>query len=365
VTREALTRALLRLQRRGSALRLSAVLLVQTAVAAGISWVVAQDLIGHGNAFFAPIAAVIVLGIAPGGHRRRAFEVAIGVAVGIGVADLLIRLIGSGAPQISIVVLLAAGAVVLLGGGPLGAAQASSSAVLVAALPTSGAVPYRFIDALVGGGVGLAVLVAVPRHPLTALRNAVDPLLAELGAVLADIASALEARDAAAAGRALGRARETTGLADSFHSALAGARETAALAPAHWRNQEDVERYARAAQHVDYAVRNVRVLARAARTALEASDAIPDGVVHAIRRLGDGVRGLEGELAHAGGGIAGIEATLQAAGRATSVLEQRPSLAVNVMIGQIRSIAADLLGALGIERQEAVQHIRAAVRQVR
>ena len=35
------------------------------------------------------------------------------------------------------------------------------------------------------------------------------------------------------------------------------------------------------------------------------------------------------------------------------------------MIGQIRSIAADLLGALGIERQEAVKHIRAAVRRVR
>jgi hypothetical protein len=47
------------------------------------------------------------------------------------------------------------------------------------------------------------------------------------------------------------------------------------------------------------------------------------------------------------------------------VLEGRPSLAFNVMVGQVRSIAADLLCALGIERQEAVRHIRAAVRQVR
>jgi uncharacterized membrane protein YgaE (UPF0421/DUF939 family) len=349
----------------GFALRRSAILLVQTAVAAGIAWVIAQDLIGHGNAFFAPIAAVIVLGIAPGGHRRRAVEVAIGVAVGIGVADLLIRLIGSGAVQLAVVVLLAAGAVVLLGGGPLVAAQAASSAVLVAALPTSGAVPYRFIDALVGGLVGLAVLIAVPRNPLSALRTAVDPLLAELGAVLEDIALALDRHDPAAAGRTLDRARATTALSDSFHQALAGARETAVLAPTQWRNQEDVERYARAAQHVDYAVRNVRVLARAARTALEAGDDIPAGIVEAIRQLAGGVRGLEGELARESSGIAAIEATLQAAGRATRALEGRPSLAVNVMIGQIRSIAADLLGALGIEHQEAVRHIRAAVRQVR
>jgi uncharacterized membrane protein YgaE (UPF0421/DUF939 family) len=343
---------------------MSATPLVQTAVAAGISWVIAQDLIGHGNAFFAPIAAVIVLGIAPGGHRRRAVEVAFGVAVGIGVADLLIRVIGSGAVQIAVVVLLAAAAVVLLGGGPLVAAQAASSAVLVAALPTSGAVPYRFIDALVGGLVGLAVLIAVPRNPLTALRNAVDPLLAELGAVLEDIANALDERDAAAASRTLDRARATTGLSEAFHRALDGARETAQLAPTQWRNQEDVERYARAAQHVDYAVRNVRVLARAARTALEAGDEITPGIVEAIRRLATAVRGLDGELAKESSGIAAIEATLQAAGRATRVLEQRPSLAVNVMVGQIRSIAADLLGALGIDRQEAVKHIRAAVRRL-
>jgi uncharacterized membrane protein YgaE (UPF0421/DUF939 family) len=344
---------------------MASILLVQTSVAAGIAWVIAQDLIGHGNAFFAPIAAVIVLGIAPGGHRQRALEVAIGVALGIGVADLLIRLIGSGAVQISVVVLLAAGAVVLLGGGPLVAAQAASSAVLVAALPTSGAVPYRFIDALVGGSVGLAVLIAVPRNPLTALRSAVDPLLGELSAVLDEVAGALEGRDARAAGVALEHARATTHLADAFHRALDGARETAALSPTQWRNQEDVERYARAAQHVDYAVRNVRVLARAARTALEAGDEIPPGVAEAIRQLGAGVEGLEAELARESGGIDAIEATLQAAGRATRVLDTRPSLAVNVMVGQIRSIAADLLGALGIERQEAVKHIRAAVRQLR
>ena len=70
------TLARARLRNRGFALRASAILIVQTSVAAGISWLIAQDLIGHGNAFFAPIAAMIVLGIAPGGHARRATEIA-------------------------------------------------------------------------------------------------------------------------------------------------------------------------------------------------------------------------------------------------------------------------------------------------
>jgi uncharacterized membrane protein YgaE (UPF0421/DUF939 family) len=364
VNTRSLTQARARLRQRSLALRTAAILIVQTSVAAGISWLIAQDLIGHGNAFFAPIAAVIVLGIAPGGHARRATEIALGVAVGIGVADLLIRWIGTGAVQIAVVVLLASVAVVLLGGGPLVAAQAGSSAVLVAALPSSGAGPYRFVDALVGGGVGLAVLIAVPRNPLTALRQAVDPPLAELAVVLEEVGGALESRDARAAGDALEHARATTELADAFHRALDGARETARLSPTQWSSQDDVERYARAAVHVDYAVRNARVLARAARTALEAGDEIPAGIVDAVRLLAQGVRGLPAELSREDRGISGIEVTLHAAGRATQVFEQRPSLAVNVMVGQIRSIAADLLGALGIERHEAVRHVRAAVRRV-
>src|SRR3954451_4001074 len=112
-----------RLRIRGVALSSASILLLQTSVAAALSWAIAQNLIGHGNAFFAPIAAVIVLGIAPGGHTRRAVEIALGVAVGIGVAALLIRWIGNGAIQIGVVVLLASAAVVLLGGGPLVAAQ--------------------------------------------------------------------------------------------------------------------------------------------------------------------------------------------------------------------------------------------------
>ncbi len=244
-----LNEARARFRQRSLALRAAAILIVQTSAAAGIAWFVANDLIGHSNAFFAPIAAIIVLGIAPGGHARRATEIAVGVAVGIGVADLLIRWIGTGPVQIAVVVLLASVAVVLLGGGPLVAAQAGSSAILLAALPGAGAGPYRFVDALVGGGVGLAMLIAVPRNPVTALRRAVEPPLAELAAVLEEVGRALESRDAQAAGEALEHARATTELADAFHRVLEGARETARLAPTQWSSQDDVERYARAAVH--------------------------------------------------------------------------------------------------------------------
>src|SRR5689334_821134 len=115
-------------------LRATWVSLAQTAVAAGLAWVVAHDVIGHPRAFFAPIAAVIALGVAPGQSVRRAVELAVGVALGILVGDAIVAVIGTGPAQIAVVVLLATAGAVLLGGGSLAIGQAAGSAILVATL---------------------------------------------------------------------------------------------------------------------------------------------------------------------------------------------------------------------------------------
>ena len=68
--------------------------LIQTAAAATIAYLVATELVGHEQPFFAPVAAIITLGITVGQRRRRAVELALGVAVGIAVADGLVLLTG-------------------------------------------------------------------------------------------------------------------------------------------------------------------------------------------------------------------------------------------------------------------------------
>src|SRR5581483_3229018 len=93
------------LERRLRVLRAAAAPLLQTSAAAGIAWFVAHDLIGHRTPFFAPIAAVIALGVVPGNHTRRAIEIVLGVGVGIAVGDLLISGIGRGPAQVAFVVL--------------------------------------------------------------------------------------------------------------------------------------------------------------------------------------------------------------------------------------------------------------------
>jgi uncharacterized membrane protein YgaE (UPF0421/DUF939 family) len=172
--------------------------------------------------------------VAAANRPRRVVELTLGVAVGIGVGDVLVWGIGSGAWQLALVVFLAMAAAVLIGGGPLFVSQAASSAVLVTTL-VGGHNASRFVDALIGGAVGLAVLVAVPGNPLRQARRAGRVVFAELAASLHDVAAALETRDVAGMREALARARATESAVGSWRQALVVGRETALLSPLHWR----------------------------------------------------------------------------------------------------------------------------------
>ena len=57
--------------------------IAQCAIAAGVAWFVAADLLGHETPFFAPIAAVVSLGTSYGQRLRRVAEVTLGVAIGV------------------------------------------------------------------------------------------------------------------------------------------------------------------------------------------------------------------------------------------------------------------------------------------
>src|SRR5215212_8680862 len=125
--------------------------IVQAAVAATAAYLIATEVAGHSQAFFAPVSAIITLGITVGQRGRRAVELALGVALGIAVADLLVLGIGTGPAQLALVVGLATSAAIFLGSGQLLATQAAVSAALVATLqpPTHGITFTRFVDSLV------------------------------------------------------------------------------------------------------------------------------------------------------------------------------------------------------------------------
>jgi uncharacterized membrane protein YgaE (UPF0421/DUF939 family) len=345
---------------RRRALRDAALPVLQCTIAAPIAWVIATHVVGHSQAFFAPIAALISLGVGLGQRPRRAIELTIGVAVGIGVANLLISAIGTGALSIALVVALGMiGALALSGGStPLLVTQAAVAGVLVATIqpPTHGVNFTRFIDALVGGLVGLAVAYLLPADPLKALRRATRPVIDALLGMLGDLADALDAGDADAAQAALDRGRAIELTQRRVDDALDVARDMVRLAPARRGARLPVERYARGAVHLDRAVRNTRVLARSATRAIQVSPGPPGGG-DALRALADGVIALRRELEEGDGADAVADAVLRAVRLATAAYGDPVDFSESALLGQVRMIAVDLLLAAGNEGEDA----RAAV----
>jgi uncharacterized membrane protein YccC len=274
--------------------------ILQTTVAAGSAWALASLL--HPHPYFAPAAAVIALGVSRGGRTIRAIELTAGVAVGILVADVIVRALGANTFVLMLVVGLSMAAALLLGAGAILVNQAAISGILIVATLQPGASPSpsRFLDALIGGAVALLVgQVLFPRDPVRAMAKAARPVVSDLSVALKALAEALRDGDEERARRALSAIR----------------------------------RYGSA----------------------------PDELAEAVALLGDAVLELGNQLEHPEQDTAARGLALDAAVKATRLLQDDPGLSISVIIGQVRSTAIDLLRGSGMTGDEARTALDAAV----
>jgi uncharacterized membrane protein YgaE (UPF0421/DUF939 family) len=336
--------------------------ILQTAAAASIAYLLASFVLGNEQPFFAPIAAVVTLGLSLGQRGRRAFEIALGVALGLGIADLLVRVIGVGALQIGIVVVLAMAAAVLLGEGTLLVNQAAISAILVVLLqpPGAGFSPDRFFNALVGGGVALAINHLFPVNPERLVESAARPIFEQLCAALDDIAEALEESDLELSEAVLDRTRRLDEQVRGFDEVLAAGHETARLSPTRRRSLKHLELYADASIRMELAVINTRVLARGAANSIRRHDSVPELLPRAVLDLSRAVRTLANYLEEYEGPADARRFALEAARGATKTLNERHDLATSVLVGQVRSMSVDLLRSTGMNQAQALDALEEA-----
>ena len=323
--------------------------ILQTAVAAVAAWYLAKLLVSEEQPVFAPIAAVVALGATYGQRPERAIELIGGVVLGIGVADLLVVLIGSGPLQLGLLVVLAMGAAVVLGGGPVLVTEAAVSAILLVLIEPSSAgfPPSRLVEALAGGGVALAIsAVAFPLNPILLVARSTQAIFAELGRNLEEVAAALAERDGIRAQAALQSARAMDEGVRELEESLRVARETARFSPGRRSSRDEIERYAGGMRHIDYAVRNTRVLARHVGRYLGAGGEPPPELADAVRALAYAVWALAAEFERdePDGREVRLHAS-SAAARATESFEGDPDLGLAEIVGQVRSTAIDLVRA--------------------
>lgn len=335
---------------------------VQAAVAATLAWSAAVLVLGHERPFVAAIAAVISVGVVAGQTLRRAAEWIFGVAVGLTVAALIMLTIGTGPIQTGVIVGLAMSAALLIRGGLTFVSEAGVTAVLVAGLdPTTyGVSPDRFLEALVGGGVALAVSATLPSNPSLRVRQASRPVLKDLATALRDAAAALIGGDLELAERALSEARRVEPLVGQLREELDGGYQIARLSPPRRRHLVQLGYYAAATDQLDRAVRNTRVLARAAVTMVREKGAAPGQLAEAILELALAVEALAGYLEQPNHPLDVRHFALGAAVEATSMLKERNDLETSALVSQIRSTAVDLLQATGMDSDASLQALRQA-----
>jgi uncharacterized membrane protein YgaE (UPF0421/DUF939 family) len=218
----------------------------KTAVAAGVSWFIASDVLGNSIPVFAPLAALLTVQVTLWESISRGLQRIAGVVVGVLVAYAFARLAGINSWSIALVIFvsLVVGRAMRL--GQQGSVQVPVSALLVLALgaTTPGYAVDRVVDTAIGAGCGILVNLAAP--PGTRLADAQAQLLGlanSIAALLRDMASELATAGTAPDwGRYLLRARQFADLASSASGALARTRTAARWSPRGRRDNQAVAR---------------------------------------------------------------------------------------------------------------------------
>lgn len=251
----------------------------QTAVAAGLSWYLASDVLGSPQPFFAPIAATVSLSASSVLRGQRALQLIGGVSLGIGIGVGFEHLIGTGSVALGAAVLVALAVALAVGGGFFGQGlmfvnQAGVSAILVITLHGGATGSERLVDALIGGGVAVVVsLLLFPTAPMPLVEEAVRSVLGALRDALAQLDQRLAARDRYEdRGWPLAASQQIHQQLAGLAAALASARDIVLLAPRRWSLRPAVRRAGECATRCDAMADSVLSLVRGADAAARAQD---------------------------------------------------------------------------------------------
>ena len=325
----------------------------QCALAAGVAWLVAADLLGHQTPFFAPIAAVVSLGTSYGQRLRRVVEVTIGVAVGVLVGDLFVSAVGSGWWQLTLIVAVAMSAAILLDGGQLFVTQAAVQSIVVSTLlPDPGMALTRWTDALVGGAVALVAATAVPAAPLRRPREQAAVVVRKIADLLRAAADIMDSGEVEPALRLLADARSTDHLIRELQAAADEGLSVVASSPFRVRHKGDLRRMSDLVEPLDRALRSTRVLTRRTAVAAYRRRPVPHSYALLARDLAEAADAVAEELRQNRMAVAAQPAVL-AVGVGSAQCERSEDLSVEVVLAQLRSVVADLLTLTGMDPLEA------------
>jgi uncharacterized membrane protein YgaE (UPF0421/DUF939 family) len=325
----------------------------QCAVAAGVAWFIAHEVVGHPRPFFAPIVAVVCLGTSYGQRLRRVAEVTIGVAIGVFLADLLLLVIGTGAWQVTVLVALAMSVALLLNAGTLFVTQAAVQGIVVVTFAAApGYALTRWVDALIGGAVALVAAAVVPGAPLRRPREQAAIVVRRIAELLAAGAQTAQDGDVERGLQVLADARNTERLIRELQDAADEGLSVIASSPFRRRHSHDVRQMVELVEPLDRAMRNTRVLVRRIAVSNYHHEPIPPAYSRLCADLAVATGHMADEFA-TGEKALRVREELLRIGAGTAEVERVADLSADVVLAQIRSIIVDLLQITGMDVLEA------------
>ncbi len=344
-----LRRGLLRLRDRWA-------MLAQIGVAVLLSWYLARNVLHHEQPFFAPVTAILGLGLSYGQRLRRIVEVAVGVAIGVLVGDVIVILLGSGAWQMALVVVAAMAIAVVISSGQLLVMQAGVQAVfIVAFVATTGEGISRWVDALVGGAVAIVIGTLAPTTPLGRPRAQAARTVRRVATVLREVAQGLDARDRELAAAALESARSLEQSLSELRLAAAEGVAVVRQSPLLRRHRSQAVAASELVGPLDRCVRNLRVLSRRALVAVRREEPVPARYVALLVELAEAADDLARVLDEHEQPAAGRAGLQRVAARSARV--EGSGLSGEMIRGQVRSMVVDLLVVAGLDDDEALQAV--------
>lgn len=343
---------------RTSRLRSRLPLILQAAFGAALAWFIATDLLGHPVPFFAPVTAMICLGLTYGNRLRRVVELTVGVAIGVLVGDVFVHFFGVGVWQIAAVCIVAMSLAVLAGAGQLLMLQAGTQGVIVATLVSGDGQAFgRWIDAVVGGLVALAITVAAPAGtPLRRPREEASSVVGHFAATLGRCATGLREKDVEVVATALDAARDLQPEMEDLRQIAAEGLAVARVAPLRRRHRSGVEIIDSLLFPLDLAIRNVRVLIRRAEVCLIDGEVVPESYIDLVDELAMAAQHISDELGEGRDAVEAREDLVNLARRSTWSVRDA-GLSAEVMRAQVRSTVVDLLRLTGLPVQEATRRV--------
>lgn len=340
-------------QRRVGRWRSRLFMILQIALAAGVSWWIARHLLNHEEPFLATVAAIICLGFSFGQRLGRVVEVAVGVTIGVFVGDVFVHFFGTGVWQIVLVVTMAMSITTWLGARTLMVTQSAvQAAAVLTVLPGVDAGISRWQDALVGCAVALLFATVAPTSPIDRPRIIAAKVLHEAALTVRAMLGALRTGDVDEAEQTLERARATEVELSELLSAAQEGVAVVRTSPFLRRHRDAAMQVSDLVVPLDRFIRNLRVLARRCAVATYRGETVPDEYLDLLTEFAQVIDECAAELFARRLPTAKLDA-LRALAERSAHVPILPRLSSTVVLAQVRSMLVDLMELCGEDYTDA------------